>query len=97
MSIATGWGALREGGPSAAKHQEVSMLILTDKRCEEKFDGSNDMLDPLTQVCAGEDNENKDTCQGDSGGPLVVQHDDGNWYLIGLTSWVSDFQFCKVI
>ena len=24
--------------------------------------------------------------KGDSGGPLVVKHDDGRWYLAGITS-----------
>jgi len=88
QSVATGWGSLFSGGGSAARHQEVSMPILTDARCEQRFDGTNNMLEPTTQVCAGEVGQGKDTCQGDSGGPLVVKHDDDNlWYLCGLTSW----------
>jgi len=64
------------------------MPVLTDARCEERFDGGNNMIDPPTQVCAGEEGENKDTCQGDSGGPLVVKNSgDGLWYVIGATSW----------
>lgn len=35
-------------------------------------------------ICA--DNDNMSICSGDSGGPLVVQ-EDGEWKLIGLTSW----------
>jgi len=84
-SVATGWGSTASGGGSAPTHREVSMPILTDARCEERFDGTNDMLDPSTQICAGEEGGNKDTCQGDSGGPLVAKRT--HWLLIGLTSW----------
>ena len=65
------------------------MQVLTDAACRAKFGGANNMLDPVTQVCAGVTGGNKDTCQGDSGGPLVVKHTNNNWFLIGLTSWVS--------
>ena len=65
------------------------MPVLTNDRCEERFDGSNDMIDPPTQVCAGEEGEGKDTCQGDSGGSLVVKEPNGLWYNIGITSWVN--------
>jgi len=85
--VATGWGSTVSGGGSATHHREVSMPVLTDARCEQRFDGTNDMINPLTQVCAGEDGFNKDTCQGDSGGPLVVKKANGDWFLIGLTSW----------
>jgi secreted trypsin-like serine protease len=55
------------------------------------------MLDPVTQVCAGNSGEGKDTCQGDSGGPLVVRDSsDSLWYLIGLTSWVSVFVYEEI-
>ncbi|CAF2412457.1 unnamed protein product [Rotaria sp. Silwood2] len=84
-SVATGWGTLSSGGNLAIYHMEVAMPVLTDAECVKKF-GAN-MLNPTTQVCAGYDGENKDTCQGDSGGPLVVQHANGRWYIIGLTSW----------
>ena len=63
------------------------MPVLPDNTCVSKF-GSN-MLNPAIGICAGVSGANKDTCQGDSGGPLVVKHDNGYWYLIGLTSWVS--------
>jgi len=85
--IATGWGTLYSGGPLPTVQMEVSMPILTDAACNTKFDGSNDMLDPATQVCAGDIGADKDTCQGDSGGPLVVRHSNALWYLAGLTSW----------
>jgi len=86
-SIAVGWGSTFSGGSSAPTHREVSMPVLTDARCEQRFDGTSNLIEPSTQICAGEDQEGKDTCQGDSGGPLVVKKSDGNWYLAGLTSW----------
>jgi len=86
QSIATGWGTTSSGGSVANGQREVSMPVLTDVRCKERFGGTNDMLNPLTQVCAGEESQGKDTCQGDSGGPLVVK-ENGLWYLFGLTSW----------
>jgi len=86
-SWATGWGSTFSGGSVTRYQYEVAMPILTDNDCKAKFGGTNNMLDPPTQVCAGITGENKDTCQGDSGGPLVVKHPNGFWYLIGLTSW----------
>jgi secreted trypsin-like serine protease len=94
ISRASGWGTLVSGGSLPNILQEVDMEVLTDALCDSRFSGTsgiNDMLDPSRQVCAGHIGENKDTCQGDSGGPLAVQHADGYWYLIGLTSWVSIF------
>jgi len=86
-SWATGWGTLFSGGSISRYHMQVKMPVLTDAACKTKFAGSNNMLIPATQICAGVSGENKDTCQGDSGGPLVAKHADNHWYLIGLTSW----------
>ncbi len=71
------------------------MPVLTDALCRSRFGGTGNpsMIDVLTQVCAGNVGEGKDTCQGDSGGPLVVREADGFWYLVGLTSWVSVFVY----
>jgi len=86
-SWATGWGTLFSGGTVSRYQMQVNMPVLTDAACRTKFAGTNNMLDPVYQVCAGVSGANKDTCQGDSGGPLVVKHTDGFWYLMGLTSW----------
>jgi secreted trypsin-like serine protease len=86
-SWATGWGTLFSGGTVSRYHMEVEMPVLSDASCKSKFGGTNNMLDPTTQICAGVSGQGKDTCQGDSGGPLVVKHADGYWYLAGLTSW----------
>lgn len=38
-------------------------------------------------ICASTAQFDKDSCQGDSGGPLAVMDDDGNYNLVGITSW----------
>ncbi|CAF0723309.1 unnamed protein product [Adineta ricciae] len=86
-SWATGWGSTYSGGSVSNIHMEVAMPILTDAACKSKFGGTNNMLNPATQICAGDTGKGKDTCQGDSGGPLVVKHANGKWYIVGLTSW----------
>jgi len=86
-SWATGWGSTSSGGQVTRYHMEVQMPILTDAACKSKFGGANNMLNEVTQICAGVTGANKDTCQGDSGGPLVSKHDNNLWYLIGATSW----------
>ncbi|UJR21419.1 hypothetical protein I4U23_024508 [Adineta vaga] len=86
-SWATGWGSTFSGGSVSNIHMEVAMPVLTDAACKSKFGGTNNMLDPKTQICAGETDKGKDTCQGDSGGPLVVKHADNKWRIVGLTSW----------
>jgi secreted trypsin-like serine protease len=88
QSIASGWGSTFSGGNVVRLERDVSMPILTDELCIERFNSPNTPLTPTTQICAGEEGEGKDTCQGDSGGPLVVQNRvDGFWYLVGITSW----------
>ena len=57
---------------------------MTDERCQRKFWGKPDAI---TQICAGESNDEKDTCMGDSGGPLVVKGSDNRWHLVGITSY----------
>jgi len=32
-------------------------------------------------------NQDADTCEGDGGGPLFVSTDDGEYVLLGITSW----------
>ncbi|OCT71914.1 neurotrypsin isoform X1 [Xenopus laevis] len=40
-------------------------------------------------VCAGTLFEDRlvDSCQGDSGGPLMCQRSNGQWIIVGITSW----------
>jgi len=73
------------GSPSIPEKNQVSMTVLTDVRCNERYYPNYNMN---TQVCAGENDVSTGACQGDSGGPLVIQNPkDAKWYLIGIISW----------
>jgi secreted trypsin-like serine protease len=60
---------------------QVILPILNDARCVQKF--SPYPIDVSTQICAGENNQNRDTCAKDTGGPLVARGLDGRWHLVG--------------
>ncbi|KAL3441852.1 trypsin-like cysteine/serine peptidase domain-containing protein [Aspergillus insuetus] len=77
-AIATGWGALQEGGSVSETLQYVEVPIVSKSQCASDYQGFNEITESM--VCAGE--SGKDACQGDSGGPLVA---DG--VLVGITSW----------
>jgi hypothetical protein len=47
----TGWGSTYFQGPVTIDKMEVSMNVLTDIRCKQKY---AQMLNPLAQICAGE-------------------------------------------
>lgn len=87
LGYATGWGALYENGPVSNVKMEVPLPILSDAACKSYYTPYGYNINPLTQVCAGQAGNGKDTCQGDSGGPLVSKGTDGRWYLVGVTSF----------
>lgn len=74
----SGWGALRQGGPSPNVLQVVAAPIVDEALCDRAVG-----IVEETMICAGNYEEGGiDSCQGDSGGPLVV---DGQ--LHGIVSW----------
>ncbi|KAM7344443.1 trypsin beta-like [Cochliomyia hominivorax] len=79
-AIVTGWGALAENGASPLTLQQVSVEIVDQSVCQEKYNGVNEITDKM--LCAGVNGGGKDACQGDSGGPLVA-----NGQLVGIVSW----------
>ncbi|KAK4309430.1 hypothetical protein Pmani_018927 [Petrolisthes manimaculis] len=82
LAVATGWGALSEGGSTSEILQEVALNLITTDSCSNTAnlpDDQNQVVCALTPT--------KDTCQGDSGGPLVVQLCDNRWVQIGITSY----------
>ncbi|KAJ8020947.1 Enteropeptidase [Holothuria leucospilota] len=79
-----GWGATSEGGNVANILQEAQVNLFTDEECY-GFYGSE--YNPDTMICAGYSEGGIDTCQGDSGGPLVCEGNNGQWHLVGVTSW----------
>ncbi|KAH0518736.1 Transmembrane protease serine 6 [Microtus ochrogaster] len=79
----TGWGALREGGPSSSTLQKVDVQLVPQDLCSEAY---RYQVTPR-MLCAGYRKGKKDACQGDSGGPLVCREPSGRWFLAGLVSW----------
>lgn len=81
--LATGWGALLEGGSFPIDLRRVLLPLADRTNCNDanSYNGqiSSNML------CAGRDSGGIDTCQGDSGGPLT--RGAGNAVLTGITSW----------
>ncbi|KFO36711.1 transmembrane protease serine 6 isoform X2 [Fukomys damarensis] len=79
----TGWGALREGGPTSNVLQKVDVQLVAQDLCSEAY---HYQVTPR-MLCAGYRKGKKDACQGDSGGPLVCKEPSGRWFLAGLVSW----------
>lgn len=68
-AIATGWGLTRDRGQPSNELQKVSLKLITNQRCNGLFQRFTSLKNGIidSQVCAGEDLEEKDTCNGDSG------------------------------
>jgi len=82
-----GWGAAVEGGAQQRFLLKAQVPFIDDQQC---MSAGSDYLDlvPAEEICAGNwDAGGVDTCQGDSGGPLLNRDDNGEWVLIGTTSW----------
>jgi trypsin len=69
-ALIVGWGRTKEQGPLSPKLREVSVPILTNAACAEKY--KNEVTITERMLCAGVPEGKKDSCQGDSGGPLLV-------------------------
>ncbi|CAG5019029.1 unnamed protein product [Parnassius apollo] len=81
-AVVSGWGKLREGGPSATYLQSSTVKTIAMKLCR-RSGLDRRAIDPASMFCAGSFSQPApDACQGDSGGPLVQ---DG--VLIGVVSW----------
>ncbi|XP_071535391.1 trypsin-1-like [Panulirus ornatus] len=79
----TGWGTTSHGGYPSDVLQEVTLTVMSNSECQEKYGDYSQIED--TMLCAS--SPNKDSCQGDSGGPLVVMDENGNYDQIGVVSW----------
>jgi trypsin len=86
----SGWGRTIQGGSKSDTLRAASVPIVSDSACgSSAMYGGN--FNAATMVCAGFSQGGVDTCQGDSGGPLQapLQTPDGEYRLIGITSWGS--------
>ncbi|XP_060104353.1 transmembrane protease serine 11A-like [Heteronotia binoei] len=84
----TGWGALRDDGPSVHELRETKVKIIGNEICNRR-EVYNNMITP-GMLCAGYLEGGSDACQGDSGGPLVTPDSRDRWYLVGIVSWGNE-------
>ncbi|KAG5670019.1 hypothetical protein PVAND_000306 [Polypedilum vanderplanki] len=80
--IATGYGSTGYAEGNSDKLLKVNLFVSNTYRCGEiNIDN--------TQICAGDERNNRDTCQGDSGGPLQITlpNNKCTFYIVGITSF----------
>ncbi|NOT86673.1 MAG: serine protease [Lysobacter sp.] len=78
--LATGWGALTEGGSFPINLRKVSLPLVDRTNCNDANSYNGQIT--TSMLCAGRDSGGIDTCQGDSGGPLTRGS-----VLTGIVSW----------
>jgi secreted trypsin-like serine protease len=69
LLLATGWGALTEGGAFPINLMQVKLPHASRVNCNDANSYNGDITPQM--ICAGFNSGGKDTCQGDSGGPLT--------------------------
>ena len=79
----TGWGQIREAGPTSDKLRVAQVPIIEHNECRKMYQGKS-----LTRrmLCAGYKQGRIDSCQGVSGGPLACW-ENGAFVLAGAVSW----------
>jgi trypsin len=94
MATIAGFGVTESGGDQPDVLQEAQVPIVEDAVAAEAYPYLVDGVDLVfggfenrTQVAAGFERGGVDTCQGDSGGPLLVPAPDGQFRLVGDTSY----------
>lgn len=67
--IATGWGLTRDRGRQSDELLKVQLNFISNERCNGFYQRFQALKDGIidTQICAGDDIEERDTCNGDSG------------------------------
>lgn len=75
-AIATGWGLTRDRGQPSNELLKVSLKFIENQRCDGFFQRFNALKNGIidSQLCAGDDVEERDTCNGDSGKEIALQH-----------------------
>ncbi|XP_051800242.1 complement factor I-like isoform X5 [Acanthochromis polyacanthus] len=77
----SGWGRLRQAGPTALVLQWAEVSLIAD--CQRFYNSSL----KVGMICAGNLDGGVDACTGDNGGPLVCRDELGVSYLWGIVSW----------
>jgi trypsin len=78
-ALVSGWGKVNETSESSPYLQSVTVQMISESTCKQKY-GESSITSRM--LCAGVDGAGKATCQGDSGGPLVIDN-----VLAGIVSW----------
>nr|XP_021203806.2 trypsin isoform X1 [Bombyx mori] len=82
LAVVSGWGKIKEGGPSATYLQSSPIRTIPMKLCKRSA-LNRKAIDPASMFCAGSFIQSSpDACQGDSGGPVALEGE-----LIGVVSW----------
>ncbi|XP_031838671.1 chymotrypsin-2-like [Nomia melanderi] len=81
VATVSGWGRLRQGGPTTIHLQRVNILIANQEYCTLMYKKHGYKIYD-SHVCAYDPSVEKGSCNGDSGGPLMVKGK-----LVGLVSW----------
>ncbi|MBP7967460.1 serine protease [Candidatus Woesebacteria bacterium] len=79
-----GWGQIEANCCPSTHLRELEVPVMSRAECTRVL--SNHFTENM--LCAGLSNGFTGTCYGDSGGPLLVRDALGNWYQIGIVSWV---------
>ncbi|XP_050545990.1 serine protease snake-like [Daktulosphaira vitifoliae] len=90
--IASGWGQTETDGPSSTDLLKVTLLVKSINECNQTYGVQNKLQKGImgdSQICAGANEDGRDTCFGDSGGPLQIKHPKlTNMYIqVGITSF----------
>jgi secreted trypsin-like serine protease len=85
--VVAGWGATNKRGTKYPDELRKGTVPLFDqKACEKAIRAVDPTLAVTdTMICAG--GRKVDTCFGDSGGPMMARTNQGNYRIVGLTSW----------
>ncbi|NEB74420.1 serine protease [Streptomyces sp. SID14478] len=81
----SGWGATREGGPSADRLQAADLPLMSDDETAAAYEGYRTVTDRM--IGAGLPSGGKGPGKRDEGSPLVVLDDNNKATLAGLYSW----------
>ncbi|XP_060869915.1 venom protease-like [Metopolophium dirhodum] len=91
--IATGWGRIKNAGPTSPDLLRVTLDIIPSSLCKTNYAsvGKKQLMRGIVEdsmICAGYAGGEKDTCGGDSGGPLQLAHSTYScmYTQIGVTS-----------
>lgn len=90
---AMGWGSTSFGGMTSSKLLHGFLSVINKNECNKHYKDEPEIPEGLisSQLCAWDENGERDTCQNDSGGPLQITRTskDGKQFyeLIGITSF----------